>query len=149
MAQSRRNKSLVVALYVNAALLFAILAVLLARPGTPSLTPAAFAAPLGQPIAGGGTLYLMPAQFSPQTYGAYVMDIDKQTLVAYQFYPGEKQLRFVAARKFSHDLRMTEFNTIPPVEDVKKMIEAQDAGIRGQQPDKVPLKPQVDPDGQK
>ena len=106
-------------------------------------------APLGQPIAGGGTLYLMPAQFSPQTYGAYVMDIDKQTLVAYQFYPGEKQLRFVAARKFSHDLRMTEFNTIPPVEDVKKMIEAQDAGIRGQQPDKVLLKPQDDPDGKK
>jgi len=146
MASSRRNKSLVVALYVNAALLFAILAVMLARPGSPALTQAAFGAPLGQPIAGGGTLYLMPAQFSPQTYGAYVMDIDKQTLVAYQFYPGEKQLRFVAARKFSHDLRMTEFNTIPPVEDVKKMIEAQDAGIRGQQPDKLPLKPQDDPD---
>lgn len=146
MAQYRRNRSLVVALYVNASLLFAILAVLLARPGTPSLTPAAFGAPLGQPIAGGGTLYLMPAQFSPQTYGAYVMDIDKQTLVAYQFYPGEKQLRFVAARRFSHDLRMTEFNTIPPVEDVKKMIEAQDAGIRGLQPNKLPLKPQDDPD---
>jgi len=146
MAQSRRNKSLVVALYVNAAILFAILAVIVARPGGVSLTPSAFAAPLGQPIAGGGTLYLMPAQFSPNTFGAYVMDIDKQTLVAYQFYPGEKQLRFVAARRFSHDLRMTEFNTIPPVEDVKKMIEAQDAGIRGQQPDKIQLKPQDDPD---
>jgi hypothetical protein len=146
MAQSRRNKSLIVALYVNAAMLFALLAVMVSRPGGPSVVPSAFGAPLGQPIAGGGTLYLMPAQFSPQTYGAYVMDIDKQTLVAYQFYPGEKQLRFVAARKFSHDLRMTEFNTIPPVEDVKKMIEAQDAGIRGQQPDKIQLKPQDDPD---
>jgi hypothetical protein len=149
MAQPRRNKSLVVALYLNATILFAILAVMLSRPGAPGLLPSAFGAPLGQPIAGGGTLYLMPAQFSPQTYGAYVMDIDKQTLVAYQFYPGEKQLRFVAARRFSHDLRMTEFNTIPPVEDVKKMIEAQDAGIRGLQPEKIPLKPQDDPDGKK
>jgi hypothetical protein len=149
MAQPNRSKSLVVALYVNAAILFAILAVMLSRPGSPSFVPSAYGAPLGQPIAGGGTLYLMPAQFSPNTFGAYVMDIDKQTLVAYQFYPGEKQMRFVAARKFSHDLRMTEFNTIPPVEDVKKMIEAQDAGIRGQQPEKIQLKPQDDPDGQK
>jgi len=146
MAQSRRNKSLVVALYLNAALLFGILAVMVAKPGMPSLVPSAYGAPLAQPIAGGGTLYLMPAQFSQSQFGAYLMDIDKQTLVAYQFYPGEKQLRFVAARKFSHDLRVTEFNTIPPVEDVKKMIEAQDAGIRGQQPDKIPLKGQDDPD---
>jgi hypothetical protein len=74
------------------------------------------------------------------------MDIDKQTLCAYQFFPGEKQLRFIASRRFSYDLRMTEFNTIPPVDDVKKMIDAQDAGIRGVQPEKLPIKPQEDPD---
>jgi len=146
MAPSRRNKSLVVALYLNAAMLFAILAVLLARPGTPSLTPAAYGAPLVPPMAGNGVQFLMPAQFPGGNFGVYLMDTDKQTLCAYQFMGQANQLRFVAARKFSHDLRMTEFNTIPPVEDVKKMIEAQDAGVRGQQPDKIQLKPQDDPD---
>jgi hypothetical protein len=145
----RRNNALVVALYVNAALLLAILAVMVSRSNGAAGASAAYAAPLAQPIAGGGTLFLMPAQFSQNTYGAYVMDIDKQTLCAYQFFPGEKQLRFIAARRFSHDLRMTSFNTIPPEADVKQMIEAQDAGIRGQQPEKLPLKPQDDPDAGK
>jgi len=54
MDQPRRNNALLVALYVNAALMLAVLVALLARPGSGGLTPAAFAAPLGQPIAGGG-----------------------------------------------------------------------------------------------
>jgi hypothetical protein len=149
MAEPRRNNALVVALYVNAAILFAILAVMLSRPGAPGLVSPAYGAPLAQPIAGGGNLYLMPAQFPGGNFGAYIMDIDKQVLCAYQFYAGDKQLRFVAARKFSHDLRINEFNTTPPVDDMKKMGEAQDAGIRGHQPEKLPLKAQDGPDGQK
>src|SRR4051794_40791064 len=51
----RRNRPLVLALYVNAVLLAAILVALLSRAGgIPSVLPAAFAGPaIGQPIAGG------------------------------------------------------------------------------------------------
>ena len=148
MEQPRRNNALVIALYVNAALLLAILVAFLTRDGSPTFLSAAHAAPLGQPIAGGGTVYLMPAQFSQNTYGAYVMDIDKQTLCAYQYFPGTNQLRFVSARRFSHDLRMEDFNTLPPPADIKKLIEQRDAGIRGDE-GKVEVVPQVDPDADK
>lgn len=144
MRRPRRNNALVVALYVNAALLLAILASLLSRDGAPSLTAPAYGAPLGQPIAGGGTIYLMPAQFSLNTFGCYLMDIDKQTLCAYQFYPGEKQLRFVAARQFSYDLRIKNFNTIPDPQDTRKQVESEAAGLRGEQ--KVEIAPPQNPE---
>ena len=131
MDRPRRPNAVATALYLNAGILLAILVVMLMRPGTPNFLPVAAAAPLGQPIAGGGTVYLMPAQFSANTFGAYVMDIDKQTLCAYQFYPGEKQLRFIAARQFTHDLRMKNFNTLPDPQEIRKMNEAQENGPVG------------------
>ena len=123
----RRNtdRPLVIALFLNAALLLAILAVLVSRGGQfPSVLPGAFAGTaVGQPIAGGGTLYLMPGQMSMNTWGCYVMDTDKQTLSVYQFFPGEKQLRFIAARNFTHDLRMRNFNTTPDPLEIRDLNE--------------------------
>lgn len=133
MKKPRRQNALVIALYVNAALLLSIVTLMLSRDGAPSFTAPAYGAPLGQPIAGGGTIYLMPAQFSLNTFGCYLMDIDKQTLCAYQFFPGEKQLRFVAARQFSFDLRIKNFNTIPDPQDIRQKFEAEAAGVRGEQ----------------
>ena len=121
----RRNNPVATALYLNAALLLAILVALLSRSGglgSGSFLPAAFAAE-GQPIAGGGNLYLMPGQMSLNTFGCYVMDTDAQTLCAYQFYPGEKALRLVAARNFRHDRRLGNFNTDPDPRDVEKWVE--------------------------
>jgi len=65
----------------------------------PSFLPAAYAQQQ-PPIAGGGGVFIMPAQFSVNTWGCYLLDIDAQTVVAYQFYPGDRQLRFVAARNY-------------------------------------------------
>jgi hypothetical protein len=131
----RRNRPLVLALYVNAVLLAAILVALLSRAGgIPSVLPAAFAGPaIGQPIAGGGTVYLMPGQMSMNTWGCYVMDTDKQTLCVYQFFPGEKELRFVAARNFTHDLRMKRFNTNPDPLEIRDLNARQEnpRGVAG------------------
>ncbi len=132
----RHTRPIVLALCLNAALLLAILAILLARgagAGLPDILPAAYAGPpiSGQPIAGGGTVYLMPGQLSMNTWGCYLMDTDKQTLCVYQFLPGEKQLRFVAARNFTHDLRMKIFNTIPDPLEVKDLNDRQASGARG------------------
>lgn len=140
----RRQPAVVYALYLNAALLGGILLVLLGRGGGggPSFLPSAFAGPQGQPIAGGGTLYLMPAQFSQSTWGCYVMDTDKQTLCAYQYFPnnGEKSLRFVAARQFSFDLRRKNFNTFPDPLEMKALGEAEQNGARG-----IPPAPEAAP----
>ena len=135
----RRGTAVATALYVNAALLLAILAVMVSRAGgSGSFLSAAFAAE-GQPIAGGGNLYLMPGQLSINTFGCYVMDTDNQTLCAYQFYPGEKELRLVAARNFRHDRRLGNFNTIPDPRDVEKWVELE--RNRGRAPAPAPGAP--------
>ena len=59
------------------------------------------------------------------TFGCYIMDTDAQTLCAYQFYPGEKEFRFVAARNFRHDRRLGNFNTMPDPREVEKWVEVE------------------------
>jgi len=137
MRPSRRNQPLLIALYVNAAIMLAILAALLARGGAPTFLSAASAAPLSPlPIAGGGSLYLMPAQFSTNSWGCYVLDIDTQALCAYRYRPTNDgaDLQLVAARKISYDRKLTNFNTgKPSPKEVKQMVEQELQGIRGQE----------------
>src|SRR3954454_14664960 len=80
----RRHNPIATALYVNAALLLAILVAILSRSG--SMLPTAFAQnlPQQQPIAGGAGLFVMPAQLSDRVWGCYLLDVDTQTLSCYQ-----------------------------------------------------------------
>lgn len=129
----RRNHSLVVALYVNAALLFALLAVLLSRGG--GLNSAAMAAPNPfPPIAGGGALYLMPGQLTAQTWGCYLMDTDAQTLLVYEYFRGGDGLKLVAARNFRYDRQLKDYNTKPEPAWVQHNVEVERAGVRGREP---------------
>jgi hypothetical protein len=135
MRRPRRNRPVVYALYANAGLLLAILMVLLKGGGSSSLLPSAWGAPLSpQPIAGGANLYIMPAQFSPQTWGCYVMDIDAQTLCAYRYFPSATgdALRLVAARKIAYDRKLTNFNSDNPSWNVvKQWVEQANEPVRG------------------
>jgi hypothetical protein len=133
MRVPRRQKPLVVALFVNAALLAALLVALLTRGGGsgPSLLPAALAQNQQAAIGGGAGVFIVPAQFSETSYGCYIMDVDAQTVCAYQYFG--KQLRLVAARHFRWDRRLHQFNSENPTpDDVRKMIEReeQDARVR-------------------
>ncbi len=137
-----------IALYLVAALLAANLIATLARSDTPSILPAAFAQQGRQPpIAGGGGLFVMPAQLSGNTWGAYLMDVDRGTLCVYQFFPGTRQLLLVASRKFTNDTRLENFNTSPSPGEVADLVEKQAKGIRVNAPpppDEV-KPPQKDP----
>lgn len=117
MADLRGNKSIVYVLWANAVLLVLILLALIARGNSPTFEHQAMAQ-FQQPIAGGSGIYLMPGQLSHDTWGCYVMDVDRQTLMAYQFNPGEKQLRLIAARNFKFDRQLGNFNTTPPPAEV-------------------------------
>jgi hypothetical protein len=132
MRVPRRQKPLLVALYVNAALLLALLGALLTRGGNgPSLLPAALAQNQQAAIGGGAGVFIVPAQFSETSYGCYIMDVDAQTVCAYQYFG--KQLKLVAARHFRWDRRLHQFNSENPTpDDVRKMIEReeQDARVR-------------------
>jgi hypothetical protein len=126
---------LLVALYINAALLLAVLVAFLGRGNTPAFLSGAYGAPLSpQPIAGGANLYLMPAQFSQTTWGCYVLDIDTQALCAYRYRPTNDgtDLQLVAVRKISYDRKLTNFNTSPTPTEVKHLMDQAAEGIRGQ-----------------
>jgi hypothetical protein len=82
------------------------------------------------PIAGGNGLFIMPAQLSPNTWGCYLLDSQKQTLCVYQFLPGEKLLRFMAARDIDRDRQLKDFNTLPPPTDIKDLVERESEGQR-------------------
>lgn len=135
MGRSRRNRPLIVALYINAALMAAVLVTMLARGNLPAILPAAYGAFSPQPIAGGANLYLMPAQFNANTWGCYILDIDAQTLCAYRYKPGKNDgadLELVAARRITYDRRLTNFNSDHPSWlEVKQWVEQAAHGTRG------------------
>jgi hypothetical protein len=132
MRRPRRNQPLVIALYINAALLLAIAVALFSGGRMPAVFNEAYAAPPApQPIAGGSGIYLMPAQFSEKNWGCYIMDVDAQTLCAYQYF--QNKLRLVAARDFRNDRRLRNFNTDNPSPDeVAELVEMEKAGRRDQ-----------------
>jgi hypothetical protein len=126
MKRPRRRNPVAVALYVNAALLLAILAVILGRSDSASrlsLTPAAFAQ-AQQPIAGGAGLFIVPGQFSQNIWGLYLLDVDQQTICAYSVTGSPPALRLMAARNFRYDRRLNRYNVagLTP-EEVKDMVE--------------------------
>ena len=118
-----QRSPVVYALYVNAALLLAILAVLLSR-GRPPFVPAANAQSAAQPsIAGGGGIFVMPCQLHPDVWGCYLLDTDRQTLCVYEYRAGEKALVLSAARNFRFDLDLKNYNTFPAWYDIQKAVE--------------------------
>ena len=123
-----------VVLYAIAALLLANLVAILAKDNAPSLLPVAFGQDPQQnrqaPIAGGAGLFVMPAQLSGNTWGCYLMDVDRGTLCVYQFLPGARQLQFVASRSFEQDTRLANFNTTPAPHEVQDLVNKQDRGNR-------------------
>ena len=127
--QSRSNT---IALYAIAALLLANLVAVLAKDDAPALLPAAFAQQDGRqaPIAGGAGRFVMPAQLSGNTWGCYLMDVDRGTLCVYQFLPGARQLQFVASRNFAQDTRLANFNTTPAPHEIQDLVNKQDQGNR-------------------
>ena len=92
-------------------------------PTLPSLLPAAWASSQPQQIAGGGGLYLMPGQLSSNSWGVYVMDVDRQSLMVYHFDPGAKRLNFIAARELTHDRQLGNYNTFPDPAEIKSIAE--------------------------
>ena len=94
----------------------------------PAVLPAAHAQ--GVPIAGGGGLYLMPGQLASNIWGVYIMDVDRQSLMAYQFDPAAKRLNFVAARELTHDRLLGNYNTFPDPLEIKSIADKERQNTR-------------------
>ena len=114
MKRPRRRNPIAVALYLNAAVLAAILVVLLARDSRPTMLPMAMGQAQQPVIAGGAGVFVMPAQFSDNVWGCYILDVDQQTLCAYNVSGSPPKLKLIAARDFRYDRRLRNFNTASP-----------------------------------
>jgi hypothetical protein len=134
--QPASGASIAKALWANCIVLVSILIVLLCRNGgsnIPAFSSPAYAQQM--PIGGGAGVFLVPGQFSTNTWGCYLMDVDQQTLCAYQFYPADKQLKLIAARYFRYDRKLKNFNTgSPSPDEVSQLVnrELDDARVKDQ-----------------
>lgn len=143
MIESRISRQLVYALYVNGALLAAILVVLAGR-GRGVETANAQAVPESPPIAGGGGIFVMPCQLHPDVWGCYLLDTQRETLCVYEYRAGEKALVLSAARNFRFDLDLKNYNTFPAWYDIQKAVDeaAKDQQMNESQlPSVVPKSP--------
>jgi hypothetical protein len=141
VADPKWSKRIYVALCVNAGLLALIAVALFSRNDGPALLPQAIAQQM--PLAGGAGVFIVPAQFSQNTWGCYLMDVDRQTLAAYQFYSGDRQLRLVSARHFRYDRDLRRFNTAPDPEEVKELIENERNKQRVTEQNDNPVEPET------
>ena len=151
--RNRRHSSLATVLWINAVLLAGILGVLISHGNGPSLIPVAQGQQLNN-IGGGGGVYVIPAQFSATQWGCYLIDIDQQNLVAYEFFGGEKQLKFVAARSFKYDRRISNYSTSPSPADIEKIVKQAQTDRRTETeipplPSPMPVPAGLDHDGGK
>ena len=147
MRRPRRSNLTAYALLANAAALVLIAIVLIGRgSGAAELRiPENLAmGQVQQPIAGGAGLFLMPAQFTDTRWGCYVMDVDTQTLVAYEYTTANRSLRLVAARNFRFDRQLNNHNTFPEPNEIKAMLDKERNNERVNAPGNAPA-PQPGP----
>jgi hypothetical protein len=124
MAELRISRHLVYALYLNAALLLAMLVVLAGRGKSVIEVAKGDATPPEMPaIAGGGGIFVMPCQLHPDVWGCYLVDTNRQTMCVYEYRAGEKALVLSAARNFRFDLDLKNYNTFPQWYLIKKAVE--------------------------
>jgi hypothetical protein len=142
MQYPRRQNRIFYALCANAAVLGLILLVLVSRGDNRLVGPSTAFAQQQPPIAGGGGIFVMPAQLAANVWGCYLMDIDNQTLCVYQYSPGEKMLRLSASRTFKFDRGLNNFNTSPPPLEVRDLVQREREALRVTEP-ATPKSPEV------
>ncbi|MGA2497039.1 MAG: hypothetical protein ABSH20_04830 [Tepidisphaeraceae bacterium] len=120
-------KSVVLGLYLVAGLLAINIVVSLSKSEFPAILPAAYAQRQA-PIAGGAGIFVMPAQLSGNTWGCYLIDVDRSTLCCYQYFPGTRELQFVAARNYRNDTQLSNFNTTPSPAEIQNLVNKQNQG---------------------
>jgi len=71
--------------------------------------------------SGKGT-FAVAGQVTPETYGLYLVDPANGTICVYQYLPGTRRLRLMAARTYIFDLQLDQYNTEPPPREIKKLV---------------------------
>ena len=73
---------------------------------------------------GGRDMLVVGGQITKDSYGLYLVDTKRQSLCVYQWLPGTRKLRLMAARTFKFDVQLDEYNADKPTpSEVKRLVE--------------------------
>ena len=77
--------------------------------------------------AGAKGVFAIAGQITRDSYGLYLVDLENATICVYQYLPGSRRLRLMAARTYVFDCRLDDYNNADPLpRDVKKIVEQQE-----------------------
>ena len=78
-----------------------------------------------QAVQAGGEpagMFAVAGQITPDTYGLYVVDPKRGSVVVYEYVPARRQLHLRAARSIVYDLQLESYNTAPDPAEVADMV---------------------------
>jgi hypothetical protein len=76
----------------------------------------------GETFTSGGVL-VVPSALSRESYGVYLVDPQQGRICLYEYQANRRQLRLLAVRNFTYDLRLDEYNTDPSPSEMKQLAE--------------------------
>ena len=94
-------------LWVIAILLAVIATVLVTRSTEPWVVQRAYG---DSPMAGARGVFAFTGQLDKNHYGLFMMDVDTSNIWCYEYLPGTRKLKLVAARSFRYDRYLEDYN---------------------------------------
>jgi hypothetical protein len=78
------------------------------------------------PMVGARGVFAFTGQIDKNRYGLFMLDVDSSNVWCYEYLPGTRKLKLVAARSFRWDRYLENYNNEEPApEVVKKMLREQ------------------------
>lgn len=71
----------------------------------------------------GERILAVAGRLTSDTSGLFLVDLDNETILVYQYSSGKNRLRFSAARTFAYDRRLKDYSTSPSPEQIRRMVE--------------------------
>lgn len=110
-------------LWIIAILLAIIATALVLRPEYGFAAPRAYG---DSPMMGSRGLMAFTGQIDKYSYGLFMVDTDNSTVWCYQYVPGTRRMKLVAARSFMYDRYLEDFNIDEPtLEQARGMLAKQ------------------------
>ena len=76
-------------------------------------------------VRAGRNVFAVAGKITSDTNGIYLVDLENATICVYQYVPGSRRLRLVAARTFAYDCQLDAYSTEPAPAEIKKLVQEQ------------------------
>jgi len=70
-----------------------------------------------------GSYVVVAGKVTSETYGLYLVDVEHGTISVYQYVPSKRTLRLMAARNFTFDVQLDEYNTEPSPREIQRLVQ--------------------------